>query len=104
MSDTIKKPGGSAVLEPREKTKRPRLYRVLLHNDHYTTMEFVIEVLREIFGKSLEDAEKITLNVHREGIGVAGTYPSAVAESKVFEVQSLAEANGFPLKSSMEPE
>lgn len=104
MSDTKKKPGGSAVLEPREKTKRPRLFRVLLHNDHYTTMDFVVEVLHDIFAKSLEDAETIMLNVHREGVGVAGTYPSAVAESKVFEVHSLAKANGHPLKSSMEPE
>ncbi len=104
MNDPKTKPGGSTVLEPREKTKRPRLYRVLLHNDDYTSMEFVVEVLQEVFAKSLEDAVAIMLNVHREGLGVAGTYPSAVAESKVSAVQSMAEANGFPLKSSMEPE
>jgi ATP-dependent Clp protease adaptor protein ClpS len=104
MADPKIKPGDSTVLEPREKTKRPRLYRVLLHNDNYTTMEFVVEVLQDVFAKSLEDAVGIMLSVHQEGLGVAGTYPLAVAESKVSAVQSLAEANGYPLKSSMEPE
>jgi ATP-dependent Clp protease adaptor protein ClpS len=67
-------------------------------------MEFVVEVLQDIFRKSLDDAFTIMMNVHRSGVGVAGTYPSAVAESKVSAVQSLAKKNGYPLKSSMEPE
>lgn len=84
--------------------KLPRLYRVLIHNDHYTTMEFVVYILRTIFKKSHDDAVRIMLKVHREGIGVAGVYIRSVAEAKVESVHKIARENGFPLKCSISPE
>jgi len=82
----------------------PRLYRVLLHNDHYTTMEFVVYILRSIFNKSYDEAVRIMLKVHREGIGVAGIYIRSVAEAKVEAVHQIAKENGFPLRCSISPE
>lgn len=78
------------------------MYRVLLHNDDYTTMEFVVEILVHIFHKSIEDATRIMLNVHEKGIGVCGVYTYEVAETKVDTVHSIARDHGFPLKCSME--
>lgn len=90
--------------ETRKKVKRPSLYKVLLLNDDYTTMEFVIEVLRFVFHKSVMDATKIMLNVHHNGVGVCGVYPFEVAETKVNTVEALARERGFPLKCTMERE
>ena len=87
-----------------KKTERPRLYKVLLHNDHYTTMDFVVDVLIGIFGHTPEDAIRIMLAVHESGIGVAGVYPAAVAETKIAHVHDLAQEHGYPLRCSMEPE
>ncbi len=86
------------------KVDLPRLYKVLLHNDHYTTMEFVVYILQKIFNKSHEDAVRIMLKVHHEGIGVAGVYVRSIAEAKVNTVHKLARDNGFPLKCSISPE
>ena len=80
------------------------MYKVMLLNDDYTTMEFVVEVLVYIFQKSLEEATRIMLNVHRSGIGVCGFYPYEIAETKVSAVETLARENGFPLKCIMERE
>jgi len=80
------------------------MYRVLLHNDNYTTMEFVVEILIEIFRKKTLDAKRIMLAVHHMGIGVCGLYPAQVAETKVKRVHKRAQERGFPLKCSMEPE
>ncbi len=80
----------------------PSMYRVLLHNDDYTTMEFVVEVLMVVFSKSIEDATQIMFNVHRRGIGVCGVYTYEVAETKVSTVEAMARENGFPLKCTME--
>jgi ATP-dependent Clp protease adaptor protein ClpS len=88
------------VLE--EELQEPRLYRVLLHNDNYTTMEFVIGILVEVFHKSVEQAATIMLSVHENGIGVCGVYPHEVAETKVAMVHNRARRAGFPLKSTME--
>lgn len=104
MSDSQSTPGESTALDPRLHSKKPRLHKVLLHNDNYTTMEFVVEVLASIFNRSTEDAVRIMLQVHHEGIGVAGVYPRAVAETKVAQVERRAQAAGFPLKCSSEPE
>jgi ATP-dependent Clp protease adaptor protein ClpS len=84
--------------------EEPPMYRVMLLNDDYTTMEFVIEVLVYVFKKSPEEATRIMLNVHRNGIGVCGTYPYEVAETKVNTVETLARENQFPLKCIMERE
>ena len=85
-----------------EELKEPGLYRVLLHNDDYTTMEFVISVLVEIFNKSAEQAAAIMLAVHENGIGVCGVYPYEMAETKVAMVHGRARRAGYPLKSTME--
>jgi len=90
--------------EVQEDLEEPPLYLVLLHNDDYTTMQFVVEVLMAVFNKSMEEATDIMLNVHREGVGLCGLYPYEVAETKVNTVYTLARENGFPLKCSMERE
>lgn len=88
----------------KEKLQRPKLYKVLLHNDNYTTRDFVVAVLREVFHKSETDAVRIMLHVHYNGIGVAGVYTFEVAETKIRLVEKLAQENDFPLRLSMEPE
>jgi ATP-dependent Clp protease adaptor protein ClpS len=92
------------VSKTREKVKRPSLYKVLLHNDDFTTMEFVVEILMSVFGKSPEDATRIMLNVHKRGIGLCGVYTYEIAETKVDRVHYLAREHGFPLRCSMEKE
>lgn len=87
-----------------QKTDKPRMFRVLLHNDNYTTMEFVVFVLMTIFHHSLDEATRIMLNVHRQGIGVAGTYPHEIAETKVEKTIRMARDAEYPLQCSMEPE
>ena len=93
---------GSVATEDLVEIKEPRLYKVLLHNDDYTSMEFVISMLKTVFDKSPPDAAKIMLNVHHEGKGVAGIYPREISETKISIVHQLAEKNGFPLRCSME--
>src|SRR3954465_9393489 len=90
--------------KPGEKLKRPPMYRGLLHNDNYTTRDFVVAVLKEVFHKSESDAVQIMLHVHYNGIGVAGVYPYEVAETKIRLTEKLARENEFPLRLSMEPE
>ena len=90
--------------ETRDETREPSMYRVLLHNDDYTTMEFVIEILMYVFNKSPESAAKIMMNVHKEGIGVCGVFTHEVAETKVDTVHNLARESGYPLRCSMEQE
>ncbi len=83
-------------------TREPSMYKVLLHNDDYTTMEFVIAILESVFQKSTPDATKIMLNVHNEGVGVAGVYTKEICETKISVVHLLAKKNEFPLRCSME--
>lgn len=87
-----------------EDVREPSMYKVLLHNDDYTTMEFVVEILMFVFNKAVEDATRIMLSVHRKGIGVCGVYTYDVAETKVETVTKLARDRGFPLKCTMEEE
>ena len=84
--------------------EEPPMYKVMLLNDDYTTMEFVVEVLVYVFQKSPEEATRIMLNVHRKGVGICGVYPFEIAETKVNTVETLARENGFPLKCIMERE
>lgn len=93
---------GSVVTEKKQQTRHPSLYKVLLHNDDYTSMDFVVMVLEKIFQKSAEEAVLIMLNVHEQGVGVAGVYPRDVAETKVVMVHDLARKNEYPLKCSLE--
>ena len=87
-----------------EKLDRPRLWRVLLHNDDYTTQEFVVWILETIFQKPRGEAFAIMLNVHRSGLGLAGVYTHDVAETKLQAVRARAEEHEFPLLVTMEPE
>jgi ATP-dependent Clp protease adaptor protein ClpS len=86
----------------RPKTKRPSLYRVLLLNDDYTPMEFVVLVLQDVFNKTREDAMRIMLHVHNQGVGECGVYPFEVAETKVTRVMDSARKNQHPLQCVME--
>ena len=92
------------ALRTRTQTKKPSLYKVLLLNDDYTPMEFVVLVLEKHFSKGREEATRIMLHVHYNGIGVAGVYPYEVAETKIRLTEKLARENEFPLRLSMEPE
>jgi ATP-dependent Clp protease adaptor protein ClpS len=82
--------------------REPAQYKVLLHNDDYTTMEFVVYVLMQVFHKSVEEATRIMLNVHEKGVGVCGLYPREIAETKVETVTRMARNDGHPLKCTME--
>ncbi len=82
--------------------QEPPLYKVLLHNDDYTTMEFVVMVLETIFGKDTSEATTIMLNIHHQGMGVAGVFSREIGETKVSEVHQTARKNQFPLKCSLE--
>jgi ATP-dependent Clp protease adaptor protein ClpS len=86
----------------RQETKKPPLYKVLLHNDDFTTMEFVVFVLKTVFHKNRLDAERIMIAVHQQGIGVAGVFSYEIAEAKINKVTSLARAQDFPLLCTME--
>jgi ATP-dependent Clp protease adaptor protein ClpS len=86
------------------KTKKPSMYKVILLNDDYTPMEFVVELLKVVFHKPHAEATRIMLHVHQNGMGVAGVYPFEIAETKVKTVDELARENQFPLKCTMEKE
>lgn len=102
MGGTEKELDGAVVSEKKQRTQRPPMYKVLLHNDDYTTMDFVVMILERVFQKDTIEASQIMLNVHQQGVGVAGVYPRDVAETKVFLVHGLARKHEYPLKCSME--
>ncbi len=87
-----------------ERVTRPRMYRVLMHNDDYTTREFVVDVLRGVFHHSEPEAVRIMLHVHHNGLGVAGVFTREIAETKIRTVEDLAREREYPLRLSMEPE
>ena len=93
---------GWVSTDRKQKVKEPPFYKVLLHNDDYTSMEFVVLLLEKVFSKSTPEATRIMLNVHQQGIGVAGVYPKEIAETKVAIVHDLAQKNEYPLRCSME--
>jgi len=90
------------IVEREVEAKEPRLYRVIIHNDHYTTMDFVVDILMRIFDKSPAEAVKIMLDTHRLGRGICGIYTYDVAATKVSQVHRIARMRGFPLKCSYE--
>jgi ATP-dependent Clp protease adaptor protein ClpS len=92
----------SAVAESAEKVDQPPLYKVLLHNDDFTTMDFVVWVLQSVFSMPEEQAIQVMLNVHVKGVGVAGIYTFEIAEMKVEKTISLASEHEFPLLCTME--
>jgi ATP-dependent Clp protease adaptor protein ClpS len=96
--------GTGIVAKTRPKTKKPSLYKVLLLNDDYTPMEFVVHILENIFSKSREDAIEVMLHVHRHGVGVCGLFTFEVAETKVTQVIEFARRHQHPLQCTMEKE
>jgi ATP-dependent Clp protease adaptor protein ClpS len=95
---------GGLALEKEPETKQPQRYKVLVHNDDYTTMEFVVMVLEVVFHRPDTEAVRIMLHVHQQGVGVAGVYSFEEAETRIAKVARLAREHEFPLKCSMEPE
>ncbi|WP_025884516.1 ATP-dependent Clp protease adapter ClpS [Asaia prunellae] len=92
----------SVAIQARPETRRPAMYKVLMLNDDYTPMEFVVHVLERFFSKSREEATNIMLNVHKKGVGVCGVFTFEVAESKVTQVMDLARQNQHPLQCMIE--
>jgi ATP-dependent Clp protease adaptor protein ClpS len=104
MSRNEAKTGEDLEVKTRRETKSPSLYRVLLVNDDYTTMDFVVLILETVFHKPPAEATQIMLSVHKKGIGVCGVYTRDIAETKVSTVHELARGKGFPLMCIMEKE
>jgi ATP-dependent Clp protease adaptor protein ClpS len=102
-SETDKEEQSGVATIRKEKLRPPRMYKVLMHNDDYTTMEFVVHVLQKYFNKSSPEAHAIMLEVHTRGYGICGIFTFEVAESKVAKVTKYARENGHPLKCSTEP-
>jgi ATP-dependent Clp protease adaptor protein ClpS len=96
--------GVSTVVKPEKKLKKPPLYKVLFHNDHYTTREFVVYVLQSIFHHDEASATRIMWHVHLNGVGIAGVFTYEIAETKAKKVEELARENEYPLKVSVESE
>ena len=95
--------GEVAIEEGKPKLKEPPKFAVILHNDDYTTMEFVVEVLQKFFHKNQQEAVEITMKIHHLGHGVAGIYSREIAETKAQQVNDEARTRGFPLKCTSEP-
>ncbi|MBA2603902.1 MAG: ATP-dependent Clp protease adapter ClpS [Acidobacteria bacterium] len=104
MAAPDRQTSGEVLERSEQQTKKPELYKVLLLNDDYTTMEFVVEVLESVFHKGPAEAYRIMLAVHTQGKGLCGVYSFEVAETKVATVVERARENGFPLRAAMEPE
>lgn len=104
MADNESKFEEGLETKERQKTRKPPLYKVLLLNDDYTTMDFVIHILENVFRKSPVEATQIMLHVHKKGVGTAGVYTREIAETKINTVHELAARKQFPLKCKMEKE
>jgi len=104
MAGTERRVDGEVLERTRQETKKPELFKVLLLNDDYTTMDFVVEILESVFNKAPAEAYRIMMAVHTQGQGLCGVYPFEVAETKVATVVELARGSGFPLRATMEPE
>ena len=102
MAGPERQGGGKVREKPKAVTKRPQLYHVVLINDDYTTMEFVVHTLEEIFDKGPAEAYRIMMEVHTRGRGICGAYSFEVAETKVAAVHESARAEGFPLRAGIE--
>ncbi len=102
MGITLSGTREETLTKDRVKLQEPPLYKVLLHNDDYTTMDFVVMILEVVFGKNTAEATAIMLNVHHQGQGVAGIYSREIGETKVAEVHQLARKSQYPLKCSLE--
>ncbi len=108
MSDNDRRndddPNTGVVVRTRDKTKKPSLYKVLMLNDDYTPMEFVVHVIEQFFAKRREEATQIMLHVHQRGVGICGVYTYEVAETKVTQVMDFARRHQHPLRCTLEKE
>ncbi len=104
MGEHVPGTGEQSATKVRPEATEPKMYRVLMHNDHYTTMDFVVAVLKTVFRKPSDEAVRIMLNIHREGVGMCGVFPLQVAETKIAAVHAHAQKSGYPLRCSAEPE
>src|SRR6476620_4766628 len=95
-------PGTGVIVKAKPKTKKPSMYKVLMLNDDYTPMEFVVHILERFFAKSRQEATRIMLHVHRRGVGICGVYTYEVAETKVTQVMDFARQNQHPLQCTLE--
>ena len=102
--ETQDAPGVATQTRPKEKVQQPRPFKVLLHNDDYTTMEFVVWVLMSVFHHDETTATQIMLHIHRTGLGVAGVYPHEIAEARASRVEALAREHEYPLRCTVEAE
>ena len=106
MSDNGKRgeegPGTGVVVKAKPKTKKPSMYKVLMLNDDYTPMEFVVHILERFFNKNRQEATRIMLHVHRRGVGICGVYTYEVAETKVTQVMDFARQHQHPLQCTLE--
>ncbi|MEJ5361326.1 MAG: ATP-dependent Clp protease adapter ClpS [Spirochaetota bacterium] len=93
---------GDLQVKKDTKVKKPRMYKVILHNDHYTTMDFVVEVLVKVFHKNIMEATELMLQVHKNGFGICGVYTYDIAQTKANQVHTLARQREFPLKCTVE--
>ena len=94
--------GTGVIVKPKPKTKKPSMYKVLMLNDDYTPMEFVVHILERFFAKSRQEATRIMLHVHRRGVGICGVYTYEVAETKVTQVMDFARQHQHPLQCTLE--
>jgi ATP-dependent Clp protease adaptor protein ClpS len=102
MAEEKRQTGGEVLERTKPVVKEPTLFKVVLHNDDYTTMEFVVQVLETVFHKNPAEAFRIMMQVHTQGRGLCGLYPFEIAETKVSTVHELAREHGFPLRASVE--
>lgn len=100
MASLSEKTGSSLEYDLRE----PGMYRVIMHNDHYTTMDFVVEVLQSVFRKNIQEASDLMMTIHKSGSAICGIFTYDIAATKVSKVHRLAKAHGFPLRCSIEEE
>mgnify|MGYP001350830576 CR=1 FL=1 len=104
MSDENKTSSTGIATKEKIEVKKPKLYKVILLNDDYTPMEYVVVLLRKVFNKSETEAVNIMLMVHKQGAGICGIFTKEIAETKVFKVMNMAKNDQHPLKCTMEPE
>ena len=97
-------PGTGVIVKPKPKTKKPSMYKVLMLNDDYTPMEFVVHTLERFFQKNRQEATRIMLHVHKRGVGICGVYTYEVAETKVTQVMDFARQHQHPLQCTLEKE
>ena len=102
MTEPVRRDDAEVLEREEQREKTPDLWNVVLHNDDYTTMEFVVEILEDVFHKSPAEAFAIMMKVHFEGRGIAGGYPFEIAETKADEVHGAARESGFPLRATVE--